>query len=204
MSTTKKRKKRTTAKRPAKRKAKRKTRKVGAVKRKAMKRKTAKRKPAKRKKRSGRRVVKQVERRSVERVLSGKRKRKKAPGTRRKRKARRVVMAGSSRRRRVGGNGGGMKWLVPVAIGAGLLYLLTKKNSPATPGGVYQLPPLTTTQNQVRNNQSQDLLNYAVAGGLAIETILKLIDKLNTSNDQQVQNIYDVYHSTGNLDGVYV
>lgn len=201
MATTKKRKKRPVkakAKRPAKRKARRRPRKVAAVKRKAVKR----RKPAKRKRRStGRKVVKQVERSSVERVLTGKRKRRSS--TRRKR---RVVMAGSTRRRRrVGGNGGGgMKWLLPVALGAGVLYLLSKKNPPATPGGVYQLPPLTNTQNQVRNNQSQDLINYAVAGGLALDAILKLIDRLNSSNDQEVQNIYDVYHTTGNLDGVYV
>lgn len=196
MATTKKRKKRATkAKRPVKRKTRRRPRKkVGAI-----RRKVAKRKPAKRKKRrSGRKVVKQVERRSVERVLTGKRK------VRRRR--RRVVMAGRTRRRRVGsnGNGGGMKWLLPVAIGVGALYLLSKKNSPASPGGVYQLPPLTNTQNQVRNSQSQDLVNYAVAGGLAIDAIMKLIDKLNTSSDQQVQNIYDVYHTTGTLDGVYV
>lgn len=197
MATTKKRKKRTAkAKRPAKRKARRRPRKkVGAV-----RRKVAKRKPAKHKRRrSGRKVVKQVERRSVERVLTGKRK------VRRKR--RRVVMAGRTRRRRVGSNGnggGGMKWLLPAAIGVGALYLLSKKNSPASPGGVYQLPPLTNTQNQVRNSQSQDLVNYAVAGGLAIDAIMKLIDKLNTSSDQQVQNIYDVYHTTGSLEGVYV
>lgn len=198
MATTKKRKKRATkVKRAVKRKPRRRPRKVGAVKRKAVKRK-----PAKRKKRrsTGRKVVKQVERRSVERVMTGKR--KKRTGTRRRR---RVVMAGTRRRRVGNGNGGGgMKWLVPVAIGAGLLYLFTKKNSPAPPGGVYQLPPLTTTQNQVRNTQSQDLINYAVAGGLALDAILKLIDKLNSSDDQQVQNIYDVYHTTGSLDGVYV
>lgn len=196
MATTKKRKKRTTkAKRPAKRKTRRRPRKVSTVKRKAVKRKPAKRK----KRRSGRKVVKQVERRSVERVLTGKRKPR--------RRRRRVVMAGRTRRRRVGSNGnggGGMKWLLPVAIGVGALWFLSRKNVPASPGGVYQLPPLTNTQNQVRNTQSQDLVNYAVAGGLAIDAIMKLIDKLNTSSDQQVQNIYDVYHTTGSLDGVYV
>jgi hypothetical protein len=197
MATTKRRKKRAVkAKRTVKRKTRRKPRRVVAARRKAVKRKPAK----KRRKAGGRRVVKQVERRSVERVLTGKKK------TRRRR--RRVVMAGSSpRRRRVGSNGnggGGMKWLVPVAIGAAALYFLTKKNSPASPGGVYQLPPLTNTQNQIRNTQSQDLVNYAVAGGLALDAIMKLIDKLNSSNDQEVQNIYDVYHTTGALDGLYV
>ena len=199
MATTKKRKKRATkAKRTAKRKTRRRPRKVGAARRKPVNRKAAKRRPAKkRRKASGRKVVKQIERKSVERVLTGKK---------RTRRRRRVVMAGSSRRRRVGsnGNGGGMKWLLPVALGVGALYLLTKKNSPASPGGVYQLPPLTTTQNQVRNSQSQDLVNYAVAGGLAIDAIMKLIDRLNSSNDQEVQNIYDVYHTTGTIDGVYV
>lgn len=200
MATTKRRKKKAVkAKRTVKRKSRRRPRKVGAARRRPVKRKAAKRRPAKkRRKASGRKVVKQVERRSVERVLAGKK---------RTRRRRRVVMAGSSRRRRVGNNGnggGGMKWLLPVALGVGALYLLTKKNSPASPGGVYQLPPLTTTQNQIRNTQSQDLVNYAVAGGLAIDAIMKLIDKLNSSNDQEVQNIYDVYHTTGALDGVYV
>jgi hypothetical protein len=154
-----------------------------------VKRKPAKRKPAKRKRRVGRKVVRQVERKSVERVLAGKRKR------RRPRK-RRVVMAGTRRRRSVGKSGGN-KMLIGLAIGAAAIYFLTKGSSPTYPGTSYQLPPIATTQNTTRNAQASNLVQYAVAGGLAIDAIIKLIDKLNTSSDQEVENIYDVYHTSG-------
>jgi len=178
---------------PAKRKKRSpKRRKVSGVRRKAVKRKPAKRKPAKRRKRSpGRKLVKQVERRSVERVMAGKRRRRRSP-------RRKVVMAGRPRRRSVGKSGGN-KLLIGLAIGAAALYFLTKKTTTAYPTN-YNLPPLTSTQNYTRNTQSQDLLNYAIAGGLAVDAIIKLIEKLNTSSDQEVQNIYDVVNTTGNLE----
>lgn len=153
----------------------------------------AKRKPAKRRRRSsGRKVVKQVERKSVERVMAGKRRRRKRRTTKR-----RVVMAGP-RRRRVSGEGGSSKMLIGLAIGAAAIYFLTRSNSqtPTYPNN-FQLPPIAQTGNYTRNNQSQDLVNYAVAGGLAIDAIVKLIDRLNNSSDQEVQNIYDVYQTTG-------
>jgi hypothetical protein len=160
------------------------------IKRKVAKRRPVKRKAAKRKKRSpGRKLVKQVKRRSVERVMAGKKRKRRSP---RKRK---IVMAGVKRRRRIGSNGGSSKLLIGLAIGAAAIYFLTKKATPAY--STTQLPPLAQTNNYTRNTQSQDLINYAMAGGLAIDAIIKLIDKLNTSSDQEVSNIYDTYHATG-------
>ncbi len=153
-----------------------------------------KRKPVKhRKRRTGRKLVKQVEKRSVERVMSGKYKRKKRTAPKR-----RVVMAGRSRRRTVTGKGG-TNTLLLLAAGAAAVYFIMKGSS-STPTGNYPLPPLSPTGNYTRNTQSQDLVNYAIAGGLAIDAIIKLIDKLNTSSDQEVTNIYDTYHATGQLD----
>jgi hypothetical protein len=171
---------------PAKRKA-------VARKRKPAKRKaTRKRKPA-----AGRQLIKQVERSSVERVMAGKRKRRRKRASTKKRK---IVMAGSRRRRKVGALGGnGM--LIGLGIGALAIYLLTKKSTPTQ--GNYQLPPLTTTNNQTRNTQSQDIINYAIAGGLALDAIIKLIGLLNSSSDNDVDNIYDNVNTTGDL-SVYV
>jgi hypothetical protein len=166
-----------------------------AKKRTAVKKRTLPRKrkaPRKRKQAAGRQLVKQVERSSVERVLAGKRKRRRSP------KKRTVVMAGSRRRRKVGALGGnGM--LVGLGIGALALYLLTKKSTYTPTPGTYQLPPLNTTNNYTRNTQSTDLINYAIAGGLAIDAIIKLIDRLNNSSDQEVTNIYDRVNTTGDF-----
>jgi hypothetical protein len=186
---------------------KRKKRKTTAGVRRKPRRSVGKRKPVKRKKRTVRRKAarrKPVKRRrrTVSKAVTGS-----VSGTRKRRRKRRVVMASRPRRRRVGSNGGGgglPKWLLPVALGAAALYFVTKKSTTSVTPGTYQLPPLTQTQNVTRNNQSNDLINYAIAGGLAVDAIMKLIDKLNNSSDQQVQNIYDTYHATGELDMVYV
>jgi hypothetical protein len=167
---------------------------VGAQRKPAKKRKVAKKRtpPRKRKQAAGRQLVKQVERSSVERVLAGKRRRRRSP------KKRTVVMAGSRRRRKVGALGGnGM--LVGLGIGALALYLLTKKSTYTPTQGTYQLPPLNTTNNYTRNTQSTDLINYAIAGGLAVDAIIKLIDRLNSSSDQEVSNIYDRVNTTGDF-----
>jgi hypothetical protein len=81
------------------------------------------------------------------------------------------------------------------------LYLLTRKTT--TTPSTYTLPPLTQTGNLTRNTQSSDIVNYAIAGGLAIDAIIKLIDRLNNSTDQDVTNIYDHVNATGDVD-VYV
>ena len=168
--------------------------KVGAVKRKV----TKKRKPVKPKQRAARKVVRQVERKSVERVMAGGRKHRRT-------RKRRVVMAGTPRRRSVGKSGGN-KLLMCLAIGAAAIYFLTRPTGPTYPGTypgtAYQLPPLTSTQNVTRNTQASSLLQYAIAGGLAIDAIIKLIDRLNTSSDQEVQNTYDTYHATGEIPGI--
>lgn len=182
-------------------KVKAKKRRVAPVKRKPRKKKvsgSARKKAVKRRKRgAGRKVVKQVERRSVERVMTG----KKRTRNRRSRK-RRVVMAGPPRRRRVSGSGGSSKMLIGLGLGALAIYLLTKKTTTTTtqyPAN-YQLPPISQTGNLTRNNQSQEIVNYALAAGLAADAITKIINSLNSSSDDEVKNVYDYVNTTGNIE----
>jgi hypothetical protein len=148
--------------------------------------------PAKRRKRSqGRKLVKQVEKRSVERVMAGKKPRR--------RRKRRVRMAGRVSRRRTVGKSGSSGLLIGLAIGAGALYLLTKGSGPTTPINYGSLPPLNQTGNYTRDTQSQQIVNYALAAGLAISAITSLINSLNTSSDNTVNNVYDKVNTTGTL-----
>lgn len=170
------------------------------VRRRARKRRVSgsvKRKPAKRRKRrTGRKVVKQVERRSVERVMTGKRRRRRKRTVAR----RRVVMAGSRpRRRSVGGDGSSNKLLIGLGLGALAVYFLTKKST-TTPVQYQNLPAVTQTSNATRNSQSQDIVNYAMAAGLAATAIAKLIDSLNSSSDDEISNVYDYVNTTGNIE----
>jgi hypothetical protein len=160
---------------------------VVARKRKPAKKRTAtrKRKPAK-----GRQLIKQVERSSVERVMAGRRRRKST------RTRRPVRMAG--RRRQSVGAFGGSGLLIGLGIGALAIWALTK-NSTTPRTGTYTLPPIATTNNYTRNTQANDLVQYAIAGGLAIDAIIKLIDRLNSSSDQEVHNIYDRVNTTGDF-----
>jgi hypothetical protein len=162
----------------------------------------AKKKVAKRiKSRVGKRVVKQVERKSVERTLTGSR--RNSARRRPHRRRRNVVMAGSTRRRRsVGGSGGGSNMLLLAGLGIAAVYFLSRKPTTTTPT-LPNLPPLAQTNNYTRNTQSQDILNYAMAAGLATNLIYNLIDRLNNSSDQEVQNIYDTVNTTGDVE-VYV
>jgi hypothetical protein len=89
--------------------------------------------------------------------------------------------------------------LIGVGLGALAIYLLTR--TPA--GGTYNLPPVTQTQNLTRNNQANDIVQYAVAGGLAIDAIIKLIGLLNSSSDSEVADIHETVHTTGDL-GIYI
>jgi len=175
------------------------------VKRKAHKKKVSgsvRKKPAKRRKRSsGRKVVKQVERRSVERVMTGKNHK---PRKRRSR-ARRVIMAGSRpRHRSVGGSGMGNKMLIGLGLGALAVYLLTKKTTQTTTTTqyptAYNTPQIIQTSNYTRDTQSQDIVNYAIAAGLAADAVSKIIDRLNSSSDSEVQNVYDYVNTTGNIE----
>lgn len=157
----------------------------------------------KRKARKRQHVVKQVERTSVERVLTGRRRHKKRSHSTRPRK-RRVVMAGRRSRTRSVGKKGGMGMILALGIGALAVYVLTKKSTPNYPA-YSQLPPLTQTGNYQRNDQASSILQYAMAASLGIDAISKLISSLNSSSDNDVQNIYDHVNTTGTLpDNVYV
>lgn len=168
---------------------KRRKRSVGAKKKAPVKRR--------RKRSQGRKLVKQVEKRSVERVMAGKRKR------RRRHRPRRVRMAGSAPRRRTVGKSGSSGLLLGLAIGAGALYLLSKTGSPSSqyvgPGSPYEMPPLSQTGNYTRDTQSQQIVNYALAAGLTLNAITKLIESLNASSDSTVNNVYDKVNTTGQL-----
>lgn len=185
-----KRKKRVTAVKKRKRPTRKVNRKVRRVKKRVGVAVKKRKRPKKRKPAQGRHLVKQVERSSVERVMAGKR---------RRRRKRKVVMAGRRRRGRSVGKIGSTGLLIGLGVGALALYLLTKKTTPTNGSGTYTLPPLTQTNNLTRNNQSSDLINYAIAGGLAIDAIIKLIDRLNTSSDQEVTDIYDRVNTTGDF-----
>jgi len=150
--------------------------------------------PKKRARSAKRKVVKTIERASVERVVAGKKR------ARKRRKKRPVVMAGS--RRRSVGKKGNSNLLLALGIGAAV-YFLTKKPTPTYPPGYSQLPPLAQTNNYQRNEQTSSVLNYALAAGLAFDAITKLIDRLNSSDDTQVKQIYDNVATTGDV-GVYV
>lgn len=120
----------------------------------------------------------------------------------RKRHAAKRTISGTHRRRSVGKKGSGM--LLGVLVGAAALYLLSRGSSGSRSNtGAYQLPPLTQTGNYTRNTQSQDIVNYAMAAGLAIDAITKLIDRLNRSSDQEVSNMHEVVNTTGDI-GVLV
>jgi hypothetical protein len=185
------------------------------IRRKLVKRKPVKRKPATRRKRpknkkpanAGRKLIKQVERSSVERTMAGKRKR-------RRRTTRRVVMAGRRRRYVSGengsGGGGSSKLLIGLAIGAAVIYFLTKDSTPTTPYPYSNqqypygdprnaLPQLTQTGSYSRNTQAQDVVSWAMAAGLAIDAISRLIDRINSSSDSQVADMHGVVSSTNDF-----
>lgn len=151
-----------------------------------------------RKKAPAPKVLKAVERVSVERTLAGKRKKR--------RRAKRVQTRSRSRRRTVSGKGSGL--LVGLAIGVGAYLLLSNMNKQSTTTyppyygqGTGQLIP---TNNVTRNSQSQDILNYAMAAGLAFNAISSIIDKLNSSSDDDVKNMYDNVVVSGGDPYVYV
>ena len=181
------RKKKRKAARPAKRRV---ARKKVARKRTARKKVARKRTAPKRRSTRKKRVITKVV--AVERVV-GKRKRRRS--TRRP-----VRMAGTRRRRSVGGGGISTKMLVGLGIGAAALYFLTRKSSgSSTTPAPLQLPPITQTSNMTRNNQANELVNYAIAAGLAVDSISKLINLFNNSGDNDIKNIYDHVNTTGDF-----
>lgn len=137
-------------------------------------------------KKSGMQVVKVVKTATAVRAVGKRRRRKAAPVIRRHRS----VGAGES--------GGGTKLLLGLALGGLAIWALTRSKTPTQPLPS-SLPPLQQTSNYTRNQQSNDLVAYAMAAGLAWDTISKIIDKLNNSSDQQVQTVYDTVNSTGDF-----
>lgn len=117
-------------------------------------------------------------------------------------RARRVGRSAPVKRHRMagnGGNGGGMKNLLTLGLlvlGGFLLWKAMKSNSSTLPPGT---PPLYQSTNQVRNTQSNDIVQYAIAAGLTIDAISRLIQNLNSSDDQSVSNIYDELDRGGEL-----
>lgn len=97
------------------------------------------------------------------------------------------------KRRRIAGQGLTLKKILPWVIVGGAAYLLWKtyKDKEGQQPTTNQPPPLVTTTNPVRNQQSQDLVNYAIAGGLAVDAIIKLINSLNKKGDAEVNNLFN-------------
>lgn len=163
-------------------------RKVGAPK----KKRAVKRTKARKRTTKGLKLVKAVNKTTSEQVLAGKR--------RRKRSRRRVGSIGRApRRRSVGRRGSNTGLLVGLGLGALALILLTNKQQPTGTYQGVQLPPLQQTGNYTRDNKAQELISYAAAAGLAVDAIIKLIDRLNMSNDNEVSNIYDHVNTTGDV-----
>jgi hypothetical protein len=189
---TSKAKKRTTRKRPATRRRKKVTGKKKIVRKKVAHKKS---KPRKRKKASPRKVLKQVERVSVERTVAGKRRRaRKRSAPKAKKRYRRRAVSG------IGGKG----LLVGLAVGVGAYLLLTNMSKTSTTTTPYygQYGTLNQTANVTRNTQSQDILNYAIAAGLAADLIGKLIDRMNSSSDEDLKNTYDYVNTTGDINAL--
>lgn len=152
-------------------------RKVASKKKKAVKRSPAKRKV------TTRSVVRSTTR-SVGAVKPA------AVGKKRSRRKSPRKVSGSSRGRSVGKKDKTMLYLGLGALALGAVYLFTKKSSTPVYYQGQNLPPLQQTGNTVRDQQQNNILQWAMAGGLAISAITNLIDRLNGSNDQEVESIY--------------
>lgn len=109
------------------------------------------------------------------------------------------------RRHRMAGMGSGLlskknlPWILLAGVGVLYFVFQAKKSTDNTTTNTTQPPPLQLTTNPVRNQQSQDLVNYAIAGGLAVDAIIKLINSLNKKGDSEIANIYNSVDSGGGL-----
>lgn len=142
---------------------------------------------------------------SVSSIGKVKRKRARKPLTQvlkkltRKRRSTRKRSVKVVKRRRVGARGG--KSIMPVlavaAIGLGAIWLLTKNKTTTPPPGGY--PPLVATGNTGRDQTSQNILNYAMAAGLATDAIIKLIQALNNKSDADIQKVAQTIDAGGGI-----
>jgi hypothetical protein len=105
--------------------------------------------------------------------------------------SRSVVRTVGSRRRSVG-KSNTTNLLIIGGLALGAWYLFGRRTTVAT---VPNTSSLITTSNVTRNSQSQDLVNYAIAAGLATNAILAIIDKINSSDDSTVSAIYNDVNS---------
>lgn len=196
-----KKKKRSIVRRRKKAKGKKKVH--GAMKRRRTKRKPVKRKPAKRKATTHKKKKSKPKRRRTKRAKGtlviqhtsvrtrrtvGKRKRTRKKTTKRSRP-----------RRRVSGKGSGTGLLIGLAIGLGGLYLLSQTQKTTTPYPSTQYPPLQHSSNTIRNSQTSEIVSYAIAAGYAVDAITKLIEYLNKSSDNEVEQKYNYVGQTGEL-----
>lgn len=86
--------------------------------------------------------------------------------------------------RRIGKKGNGFMWLVLGAAALfGIVYIVNNQKQ-----RVQYIP----TGNVNRDNTASNILAYAQAANLSLAAITKLIAQINASDDNQVQNIYDV------------
>lgn len=168
---------------PARKPAKRK--KVGAVK----KKKKAPRKTARKKSTAGLRLVKNVTKSTTERVMAGRKRRKRKAGS----------IGTAYRRSRSVGRSGSNTGLILGVVGLGVIALLLSQTATTAQYQNQTFPPLQQTQSYTRNQQSNDLVNYAIAAGLAANAIADLINRLNRSDDNEVGNIYDHVNTTGDI-----
>lgn len=117
-------------------------------------------------------------------------------------RARRVGRSAPVKRHRMAGSGskgGGMKNLLTIGLlvlGGFLLWKAMKPKTTTLPPGT---PPLYQSSNQLRNDQSNQIVQYALAAGLTIDAISRLIQNLNSSRDSDVSNIYDELDRGGEL-----
>lgn len=98
-----------------------------------------------------------------------------------------------------GGNGGGTKKLLMLGLlvlGGFLIWKALKPKTATLPPGT---PPLIQTSNPVRNTQTNDIVQYALAAGLAFDAIARLIQSLNNRSDDGISDIYDELDRGGTI-----
>lgn len=152
------------------------------------------------------RVGKKAKHRRVATVhsVSGVRRKRAAP--RRKRASYRVTHTV----RRVGRTGGSdMKNLLMIGalgLGAYLLFKGSKTTTQTAANSVYpSAPPLNLTGNTSRDSQAQNIIAWATAGGMAVDSIIKLINSLNNKSDAQVSEIHnDINSGAGVPDWAFI
>jgi len=108
--------------------------------------------------------------------------------------------------RRVSGTNEGLGntgLLLGVAGIAVVGYFLMRSNNNTGTGGTgfnQQLPPLYQSNNQTRNQQSAEIVQWATAAGIALAGIAKIIESLNNKSDQEVNQMYQTAQQEGELD----